>query len=230
MPDLNFSVESAEVMQFAASPMLIFKLKVSEGKEGTSPTKIQSVALRCQVQIETTKRRYSEDEQKKLVELFGEPERWGRTLRAMLWTHTNVTVGSFQGDTVVDLTVPCTFDFNVAATKYFAGLTEGVVPLNLMFSGSVFYESDDFGLQVEQISWNKEAPFRLPISVWQEMMDHYYPNTAWLCLRRDVFEQLSRYKVENGMTTWEQALERIIPPPRPVSFDDDLAVEGSLPS
>jgi hypothetical protein len=228
MPDLNFSVASVEMIRFAVSPMIVFKLRVSESEGGR--TKIQSVALRCQIHLEPTKRRYTEEEQKKLFELFGEPERWGRTLRPMLWTHANVTVGPFQGVTEIDLPVPCTFDFNVAATKYFAGLSDGVVPLNLMFSGSVFYESDELGLQVTQISWNKEAQFRLPVSVWQEMMDHYYPNTAWLSLRRDVFEQLNRYRVENGMTTWEQVLERIIPPPSSVPFNENLAVEGSLPS
>jgi len=61
------------------------------------------------------------------------------------------------------------------------------------------------------------------------MMDHYYPNTAWLCLRRDVFERLHRYKVERAIPTWEQALESIIPPPER-SDDEEVAIEGSLPS
>ena len=129
----------------------------------------------------------------------------------MLWTHTSAMVPPFQGETIIDLPVPCTFDFNIAATKYFAGLEDGAVPLNLMFSGTVFFESDDTGLQVEQISWDKEAQFKLPMSVWREMMDHYYPNSAWLCLRRDVFERLSRYKMDHAIPTWEQTLENLIP-------------------
>ena len=229
MPDLNFSVESAEVVSYAVSPLLSLKLKITSAD---TETRIQSIALRCQVQIDTTKRRYSKKEQAQLIELFGEPERWGRTLRAMLWTHTSATVPPFTSEATVDLPLPCTFDFNVAATKYFAGLTDGVVPLNLMFSGTVFYDSDDYGLQVEQISWEKEAPFKLSIAVWQEMMDRYYPNTAWLCLRRDVFEKLSRYKVQHAIPTWEQALESIIPAPENGESvaDDELTVEGSLPS
>jgi len=125
--------------------------------------------------------------------------------------------------------VPCTFDFNIAATKYFAGLEDGVVPLNLMFSGTIFFERGDAGLQVEQISWDKEAQFRLPVSVWRNMMDHYYPNTAWLCLRRDVFERLSRYKMEQAFPTWEQAIESLIPVAHK-SPEEELVVEGSLPS
>ena len=207
--------------------MLSFKLKM---RNANIDEKIQSIGLRCQIQIETTRRKYSATEQAQLYELFGEPERWGRTLRAMLWTHTSAMVPPFQGETTIDLPVPCTFDFNIAATKYFAGLEEGAVPLNLMFSGTVFFESQDGGLQIEQISWDKEAQFKLPVSVWREMMDHYYPNTAWLCLRRDVFERLSRYKMEHAIPTWDQALENLIPGvPKPAE-EEELAVEGSLPS
>jgi hypothetical protein len=43
------------------------------------------------------------------------------------------------------------------------------------------------------------------------MMDIYYPNSAWLCLRRDVFERIYQYKVERGIPTWEQALESMLP-------------------
>lgn len=225
MPNLKFSVESAEAVSFAASPMLSFKLKL----RNESDESIQSVVLRCQINIDTPKRRYSDVEQSQLLELFGEPERWGRTLRPMLWTHASAMVPSFESETIIDLTVPCTFDFNVAATKYFAGLKDGVVPLNLLFSGSVFYEGLNRELQVEQIPWDKEADFKLPIDVWQRMMDHYYPNSAWLCLRRDVFDQLSRYKRERGLATWDQVVEELVPSPAKV-VDDEIAIEGSLPS
>ncbi len=225
MPNLNFSVESAEAVSFALAPLLSFKLKL----RNDGPEPIQSIALRCQVNIDTTKRRYSEVEQSQLFELFGEPERWGRTLRSMLWTHTSAMVPPFVGETIIDLPVPCTFDFNLAATKYFAGLKDGVVPLNLMFSGSVFFEGSNSELQVEQIPWDKEADFKLSISVWQRMMDHYYPNNAWLCLRRDVFDQLSRYKRDRGLATWEQVIESLLPAPIAV-VDEEVAIEGGLPS
>ena len=94
--------------------------------------------MRCQIQLEVTRRRYTAEDQEKLRDLFGEPDRWGQTLRNLLWTHVNVNVPPFQETTVVDLPVPCTFDFNVAATKYFHGLGDGEVPLCLMFSGTVF--------------------------------------------------------------------------------------------
>jgi len=225
MPDLNFQVESAEAVPYAAAPSLAFRIRVANADENE---RIQSIALRCQIQIETSRRKYETREQEQLLDLFGEPERWSRTLLPMLWTHASTHVPLFQGAAVVDLTVPCTFDFNVAATKYFAGLEGGDVPLNLMFSGTVFYERKDGVLQVEQIPWDREARFRLPVSVWREMMDLYYPNTAWLCLRRDVFDRLLEYKMRNGIPTWEQALESIIP--KSNATERELIVEGSLPS
>jgi hypothetical protein len=128
----------------------------------------------------------------------------------MLWTHTSVVVPPFQRKTTIELPVPCTFDFNVAATKYFHALQDGDVPLCLLFSGTVFYAAQGEGLQVAQIPWEKEANFRLPISVWRKMMEMYYPNTAWLCLRKDAFEQLDEFKRRHGIPTWEAAIERLL--------------------
>lgn len=207
MPDLSFQVEGAEAVTYAAAPTLIFKLRITcENAEEA----IHTVALRCQIQIEAARRRYQAGEQERLLDLFGEPERWGQTLRSMLWTHASVIVTPFTGSAVVDLPVPCTFDFNVAAAKYFAGLEDGEVPLILLFSGTVFYEDAEAGLQVTQIPWDREAQYRLPVRIWKEMMNHYYPNMAWLCLRRDVFDRLYQYKARRGLPTWEQVMERVL--------------------
>jgi hypothetical protein len=208
MPDLTFKIEEATVVPFAAAPTLGFKLRIENAIAGE---KIHTIALRCQIQIDVTRRRYSVQEQSRMRDLFGEPERWSQTLRSLLWTHANVVIPSFQGNTAVDLPVPCTFDFNIAATKYFEGLTDGEIPLHLMFSGTVFYAAADEALQVIPISWDQEARFNLPVKVWRDMMDSYYPNTVWLNLRRDVFERLYQYKTQHGIPTWEQALEKVLP-------------------
>ena len=208
MPDLSFQIEKAEPLRFTVAPTLLFKLRISNAVANET---IHSVALRCQIQLEVTRRQYSAEDQKQLSDLFGDAERWGQTLKTMLWTHASVVAPAFQDSAAVDLPVPCTFDFNVAATKYFHGLADGDVPLCFLFSGTVFYADGSGALQVAPIPWDKEARFRLPVKSWREMMDIYYPNTAWLCLRRDVFELLYQYKVEHGIPTWEQALERILP-------------------
>ena len=205
MPDLSFQIEGAQAVSFAAAPLMGFQLRVTDA--GGEP--IHTVALRSQIQIEVTRRRYGAREQERLRDLFGEPDRWGQTLRNMLWTHASVIVPGFTQSTNVELQVPCTFDFNVAAMKYFQGLDEGEVPLCFQFSGTVFYQRGG-SLQVAPISWDKEAKFRLPVQSWKQMMDLYYPNCAWLCLDRDVIERLNDYKLRNGIPTWEQMLEGLL--------------------
>lgn len=209
MPELSLVVEGTKVVPFATAPLLAFALHV---RNAPAHETIHTVVLRCQIQLEVTRRQYSAGEEASLRDLFGDPERWGQTLRTMLWTHASVVVPAFTGEATVDLPVPCTFDFNVGATKYFYGLADGDIPLSFLFSGSVFYDDAACGLQVAPISWNTEARFRMPVMVWHDLMAHYYPNLAWLHLRRDVFDRLYRYKVEHGIPTWEQALEQILPP------------------
>jgi hypothetical protein len=207
MPELDFKIEGAKVAEFAATPQIAFQLQVT----CADPTEIiHTVALRCQIQIEVTRRRYTDEDKQKLRDLFGEADRWSQTLRNLLWTHASVNVPQFQGETLVDVPVPCTFDFNVGATKYFHGLGDGDVPLCLMFSGTMFYSRDGGMMQVAPISWDKEARFSLPVKVWRDMIDTYYPGSAWLCLSRDAFERLYEYKVRHGIPTWEEALENLL--------------------
>jgi len=208
MPELNIQVESAPVVPYAAAPVLAFRLRVTNQP---ATELIHTIVLRCQIQLEVTRRTYTPKEKKRMQDIFGEPERWSRTLRNLLWTHASVVVPQFRDTTLVDLPVPCTFDFNVAATKYFAGLGAGDVPLILMFSGTVFYAESDGLLQVSPISWQMETKFRLPVKVWREMMDAYYPNSAWLCLRRDAFDRLNQYKTQHGIPTWEALIESLVP-------------------
>lgn len=205
MPDLRFQVESVEATPNAAVPQLTFKVRATDAE--MQP--IHSIALRVQVQIEPTRRRYTPEEQENLKELFGEPERWSKSLHALLWANVNVNVPAFDGSAVFDVPVPCTFDFNVAITKYIHGLVAGELPTTLLFSGTIFH-AGRMGLQIAQIPWDRDASYRTPVQVWKDMMDLHYPNTAWLCLQRDVFERLYRFKAQHGLSTWEQALERIL--------------------
>lgn len=209
MPELTFQIVSAVAVPYAAVPLLNFGLEVGNADP---ETQVHSGVLRCQIQIEASRRRYDAQEQARLLDLFGEPDRWSTTLKAMLWTHATITLPRFSGQTLIEVPVPCSFDFSVAATKYFDGVTAGEIPLNFLFSGTVFYESlADRTLEVAPVPWDKEARYRLPVAAWRELMDHYYPNGAWLRLRRDTFDRLSEFKRLHGIPTWEEALERILP-------------------
>jgi hypothetical protein len=208
VPELSFRIDGADVTPYAMVPLLTFRLRTTNAVPDEA---IQNVVLRCQIQIEATRRHYAPGEEASLRDLFGEPERWGQTLRTMLWTHATTVVPPFTGEVVSDLPVACSYDFNVAATKYFYALETGEIPLDFLFSGSVFYRDADGALQVAPISWTEEARFRLPVATWRRLMDAYYPNTAWIQLRQDVFDRLYQYKVRHGIPTWEQAVDRILP-------------------
>jgi uncharacterized protein DUF6084 len=205
VPELGFQVEDASATPNAATPQLSFKVRITN----STPEPIHSIALRVQVQIEPVRRRYTAREQRQLKELFGEPERWSDSLHPLLWTNANVNVQGFTGTTIIDVPVPCTFDFNVAVTKYIYGLENGEIPTSLLFSGTVFH-AGRMGLQIAQIPWDRDAGYRLPVGVWREMMELYYPNTAWICLEREVFERLYEFKTRHGIPTWEQALGRLL--------------------
>ena len=205
MPDLRFQVENVSATPNAAVPQLSFQVRVTDSEPG----EVHSIALRVQLQIEPTRRRYTALEQEHLKELFGEPERWSKAMHSLLWTNANVTVPGFAGSTVIEVPVPCTFDFNVAVTKYIYGLENGELPLTLLFSGTVFY-AGNMGMQIAQIPWDREANYKLPVAVWKQMMDTHYPNTAWLCLQRDVFDRIAAYKARYNIATWEQTLEHML--------------------
>ena len=206
MPDLDFRVEGAEVLEYAAVPSLQFKLRI----ENLQVEPIRTVSLNTQVRIAARQRHYEAVEQERLKELFGDPHRWRETLRSLLWTHTVLQVPRFSGSTVVDMPVTCTYDLEVVAAKYFYALEDGEVPLEFLFSGTVFYAAEGGRLQTARISWEKEAEFRLPVRLWKEMMDHYFPNSAWIRLHRDAFDGLYDYKIRMGLPTWEATVEALL--------------------
>jgi hypothetical protein len=207
MPDLNFEVIGIEPAARGLTPLLHFNLEISNR---TPTERIQAMMVQAQIQIQAPQRSYSDREKERLEDLFGTPDRWGQTLRNRLWAHASASVGQFSGSTEAFLPVQCTYDFNVIATKYFYALENGEVPLLFLFSGTIFYSEADGRLQVQQIPWDKECVYRMPVKVWADLMNYHYPNSAWLPLRRDVFDRLASYKAKSGALTWEEAVERLL--------------------
>lgn len=207
MPELNFQVSGVEASVRTMTPMLHFRLRIT-----TTPAEeaIQGILLNAQIQIQSPQRRYSLREKEKLVELFGPPEAWGQTLRNRLWTNTSAVVGAFRGSAEVVLPAPCTFDLNVASAKYFNGVEDGEVPLLFLLSGSIFYSTSEGRVQVAPISWNTECVYRMPLQAWRYVMEQHYPNSAWLSLRREVFDQLCDYKRRQGLIGWEETIEKLL--------------------
>jgi hypothetical protein len=206
MLELQFTVEDAQPERFAAAPLINFRVR-AECRDARA--RICNVMLQCQIRIEAPLRGYGAGEQDKLSDVFGAADRWSNTLHSLLWTHSTLIVPSFERSCTFLLPAPCSFDFNVAATKYFHGLEAGDVPLLLLFSGSIFYD-DGGSLQIAQVGSTQEASYRLPVRVWQDMMSHYYPESSWLRLSHDLLERLRQYKQRHGLADWEHALARLL--------------------
>jgi hypothetical protein len=205
MIDLGFEVLGVRAEPYAAVPTLMFRLRITEG----TGERIHTIALRCQIQIEPRQRHYGKAEEGRLFELFGEAPRWGETLQTLLWTHASLMVQGFTGSCEIDLPVACTYDFEVTAAKYFHALDDGEIPLLMLFSGTAFTRGQT-GFSVEPVPWEKEAPFFLPVRVWRELMDHYFPGGAWIRLRRESFDALHHFKGRRALATWDDAVEVLI--------------------
>jgi hypothetical protein len=203
--DLVFDCIGVRPDPYAAMPTLVFRLRISE----TAGQVLNAIALRCQLRIEPHRRGYSEAETPLLADLFGTPDRWGDTLKPLQFATVSVMVPGFTGATEIDVPVPCSYDLEVAASKYFASLEDGDIPLLLLFSGTVFVRTPT-GFAVDQVSWTCETQQRVPVAVWRELMDRFFPGSGWLRLRRDTLAELQRYKSAKALPGWDDVVADLI--------------------
>ena len=50
----------------------------------------------------------------------------------------------------------------------------------------------------------------LPVAVWREAVDVHFPGQAWLRVRRETFDRLSVYRGRHGLTSMDDALDRLL--------------------
>lgn len=205
MIDLSFSITGAEARENAAAPTLCFRLRIHAA--GEKP--MHAILLRCQVQIEPRRRRHADEEQARLQDVFGTPERWSRTLRPLPWIQTTINVPAFEREIEVDVPVTCTYDFEVIAAKYLQALDGGELPLLFLFSGTVFAKSE-YGFHVEQVPWSKEASYRMPVQVWRDVMDSYFPGCAWIRVSRESRDALHRFRSQKGLASWDEVIDALL--------------------
>ena len=208
MAELAFECLDVHPLRYGVGPALVFRLHIAE----VNAAAVHAMALRVQIRIEPQLRHYAEREAELLTCLFGERSRWGETLKPMQFTAASVLVPSFTGSTEVDLEVPCTYDLEVAAGKYFHALDGGDVPMVLLFSGTVFAKSEDpeKGFWVHPIPWHQQATYRMPVTVWRDLMNAYFPNEAWIRLDRDTVDEMLRYKAAHAIPTWGEAIRSLL--------------------
>lgn len=194
-----FDVLGVEPVRHAATPTLRFAMHVTEplGRE------VLAIALRAQIQIEPAKRVYDPETQAKLVDLFGAPERWGATTHAVRWAQVDTLVQGFTGATSFDLELPCTYDLEVAASKYFYSLPDGVAPLAFHLTGMILYRGEHDRLQVAQVPWSCSVSWNMPVEKWQEAVADQYPGGGWVRLSDETLEALTALKAAGGFHSYD---------------------------
>lgn len=201
MSDFSFDCRGVRAEPHAAAPTLLFRLRISE----SSGRRIQAIGLHCQLRIEPIRRSYSDAEAARLADLFGARPRWGDTLKPMQLASLSVTVPSFTGSTEIDVPMPCSYDLEVASGQYFHALDDGEIPLLMLFSGTVFSTAG-----ITQIPWDRECEYRMPVAVWRELMDLYFPGGGWLRLTRETLDALRDFKHRKTIATWEAAITALL--------------------
>ena len=206
VPTPDFGVLDAAPVPNSAYPLLAFRVRVRDRSE----REVYAIALNSQIAIEARQRPHDDVTRERLLELFGEPERWGDTARGLLWAHCESFVPGFRSTAEFDLRVPVSLDLEVATVKYFAALSGGEVPLSFQFSGTIFYCGDRDRLQITQVSWSTEAQFRLPLETWRRTIEEHYPNGAFVRLGADTLEGLRRYRMARGLHSLDAAVDELL--------------------
>src|SRR6201998_1562591 len=201
MAELTFGCTEAHATRYAATPTLSFTLTITE----STGALVHAIALRCQIRIEPHRRRYSADEARRLNDLFGDTSRWAETVKPIQLATVSTMVPGFTSLTEVELPVPCTYDLEVASARYLQGLDDGTVPLLLLFSGTVFIANGD-SFSIELIPWSAEASYRMPVSVWRDLVNAHFPGSAWLRCSQETLDSLSDFKARHALPPWGATL------------------------
>lgn len=205
MTEVTFGVMDVAPEPYAVTPVLTVRVGIAA--VGDDP--IHAIALRCQVRIDPLRRNYSDAEAEGVTDLFGARERWATTQHTFLWQHTTAMVQGFSGATQVEMPLACTYDFEVASAKYLHALREGTVPLQFLFSGTVFVRGSR-GFAVQQVPWDREDRYDMPVSVWRDLMQQHFPNTGWLRLDRSTVEALGDYRSAHGLLSQDEAIMALL--------------------
>ncbi len=205
---VSFAVLDVTPEPYAVTPVLTARVGVAtDGPNVGDP--VHAIALRCQVRIEPLRRSYSDEEAAGLIDLFGPRERWASTQRTFLWQHCTTMVPGFAGNTTVALPLDCTYDFEVAAAKYLHALRDGALPLQFLFSGTIFVKSER-GFSVQQVSWDCEDRYDMPVAIWRQLIAQHYPNTGWVRLGHDTLAALSRFKSSHALLDLDHAITALL--------------------
>lgn len=206
LPELDFSFDSARAVSHAMAPTVRLDLRVANRGD----TEVHSLLLDTQVRIAPRRRTYGEDEEARLIDLFGSREQWGASMQGLLWTSTTLYVPRLEEEAVVELDLGCSYDFEVSANRYLAALEDGEIPIEALFSGTVFYAGENGRPQVARLPLDREASFGLPVAEWRAAIDRHFPGSAWMRLSRESFDRLNAYRSQRMLASWEAVVDDLL--------------------
>lgn len=206
IPAPALEITGAAHVPFSAGPTMRFEALARE----PDAIPVQSIGLSVQVMIDPARRGYDPATRARLAELFGAPERWAPSTSGLAWARVAVTVPGFSGEAAFGIEVPCTYDLEVAAAKYFYAVRDGVVPLSFHFNGNVFYRDGDGRLQMTPISWSTTARYGMAVSAWRAMIAEHYPGGGWVRVGEDTLERLHGLRAQRGLSTVDDLLRDLL--------------------
>ena len=181
---------------YAAVPTIM--LRTADHRARPERT-VHAVALRCQIRIEPQRRRYEHEEEQRLVELFGEPPRGatrcGRSC-GRTWRRPSPASRARPRSTCRST---CTLRLRGRGRRSSSIRSTTARSRSCCCSPGTAFTRSERGMNVAPVAWHADASFRLPVAVWRQMMDLYFPNSGWVMLSRDTLDALTQFKADRAL-------------------------------
>jgi hypothetical protein len=205
-PAPEFAVTGGAHVPFAATPTMLFAGLATE----PHGIEVQSIALTVQVMIDPARRGYDPPTRERLAELFGPPAAWAPSTSGLAWARVAASIPSFTHSTTFGIEVPCSYDLEVAAVKYFYAVDDGLVPLSFHFNGNVFYRGPDGRLMVVPVAWSNTAQYRMPVEVWRAMIAEHYPGGGWIRIEDSTLAALNERRAARGLASFDACVRELL--------------------
>ena len=206
VPEPEFDIVGARADEYAASPTVIFSVRVREPSE----REVYTIALSTRILVDPTGRGYDETARESLYDLFGPSETMAASMQSLVWGQVAVLLPSFTGELTFDVPIACTYDLEVASAKYFASLADGVAPLDFHFNGTIFYSGDSDRLQIVHVPWSCTARYRMPVATWRKAVAACFAQTGWIRIHEETLNRLRRRQAERGAPSFDAVVSDLL--------------------
>ena len=177
-PAPSFAVRGARVPRHSRR-----RRPSSSTSRSTTPPSAQvfTIALAVQIAIEPAQRRYDEETRERLTELLGEPGP-DRLADADACPGRRSTCSSsrFTERPRSRCRSPATTTSRSPPPTTSARSPTARCRWSSTSTAASTTRATDGRLQIVQISWEESSDYRMPIEVWQEMIDAHYPYRGWI--------------------------------------------------